>query len=58
MFKYEAIQVLGGSVAETAKALGVTYQAVSQWPEILSPRIADRVQAALWRKQHPLPVMA
>jgi len=58
MFKQEAICVLGGSVASAAQALGITYQAVSQWPDTLPSRIADRVQAALWRMHHgnaPLP---
>lgn len=49
MNKTEAIQQLGGSIAEAAKAIGVTYQAVNQWPEVLPRRIVDRVEAALWR---------
>ncbi len=49
MNKSEAIQQLGGSIAEAAKAIGVTYQAVNQWPEVLPRRIVDRVEAALWR---------
>ena len=51
MNKTEAIQQLGGSVAAAAKAVGVTYQAVNQWPERLSRRVVDRVEAALWRAQ-------
>lgn len=49
MTKTEAINLLGGSAAAVAAAVGVSTQAVSQWPEELPPRIADRVQAALWR---------
>lgn len=49
MTKTEAINLLGGSPAAAAAAVGVSVQAVSQWPEELPPRIADRVQAALWR---------
>lgn len=49
MKKAEAIEHLGGSVASAAKAIGVTYQAVNQWPDELPRRIVDRVQAALWR---------
>jgi hypothetical protein len=49
MTKTEAINLLGGTPAAAAAAVGVTVQAVSQWPEQLPPRIADRVQAALWR---------
>lgn len=51
MQKATAIEQLGGSVAAAAKAIGVSYQAVNQWPELLPPRIVDRVQAALWRMQ-------
>jgi molybdenum-dependent DNA-binding transcriptional regulator ModE len=51
MKKAEAIEALGGSIAAAAEAINVSYQAVNQWPEELPPRIADRVQAALWRMQ-------
>ena len=51
MKKDEAIHQLGGSITAAAKAIGVTYQAVNQWPEVLPQRIVDRVQAALWRMQ-------
>lgn len=51
MNKAEAIQQLGGSIPAAAKAIGVSYQAVNQWPEVLPSRIVDRVQAALWRMQ-------
>lgn len=50
MRKTEAIELLGGTVAAAAEAIGVTYQAVDKWPDELPPRIADRVQAALWRR--------
>jgi hypothetical protein len=50
MEKSEAIKLLGGSVSATAAAVGVTYQAVHNWPPVLPQRIADRVQAALWRQ--------
>lgn len=49
MDKNEAIRLLGGSPSTAAQAVGVTVQAVQQWPEQLPARIADRVQAALWR---------
>jgi hypothetical protein len=49
MRKTEAIRLLGGSVQAAADAVGVTYQAVDKWPDELPARIADRVQAALWR---------
>lgn len=51
MKKTEAIQLLGGSVASVAKAIGASYQAVDKWPDELPPRIRDRVQAALYRKE-------
>lgn len=51
MKKAEAIAQLGGSIAAAAKAVGVSYQAVNQWPQSLPRRISDRVQAALWRMQ-------
>ena len=50
MDKDEAIRLLGGSHKAAAEAVGVTVQAVSQWPEQLPRRIADRIAAALWRK--------
>jgi hypothetical protein len=49
MLKTEAIRLLGNSTAAAAAAIGVTYQAVDKWPEVLPQRISDRVQAALWR---------
>jgi hypothetical protein len=53
MLKSRAIELLGGSVASVAEAVGVTVQAISQWPDELPPRIADRVLAALARKKYP-----
>lgn len=59
MTKTEAITLLGGSVAKAAEAIGINSQAISQWPTELPARLADRVQAALWRMQQaeqPAPV--
>jgi hypothetical protein len=53
MFKTKAIELLGGSIATAAEAVGVSYQAVSQWPHELPERISDRVLAALARKHLP-----
>lgn len=50
MTKTEAIQLLGGTVTAAAQAIGVSSSAVSLWPDELPARIADRVQAALWRQ--------
>ena len=49
--KSEAIEILGGSVSAAALAMGISYQAVDQWPETLSSRLCDRVLAA-WARQH------
>lgn len=51
MRKSEAIQLLGGTVAAAAREIGISPQAVGQWPEELTVAIRDRVQAALWRRQ-------
>lgn len=49
MLKTQAIELLGGSVASAAKAIGITYQAVNKWPDVLPRRIEDRVVAAKGR---------
>ena len=58
MQKSEAIKALGGSVADAAREIGVTFQAVNKWPEELPARIRDRVQAALYRKERRRPAPA
>lgn len=50
MKKHEAIKLLGGTVTEAAKAIGIMPQAVTQWPDDLPDRIADRVIAAIAKK--------
>lgn len=50
MKKTEAINLLGGTTASAAIEVGVAYQAVDKWPEVLPTRITDRVTAALARK--------
>lgn len=49
MKKADAIQMLGGSISAAAKAIGISYQAVNQWPDELSRAIEDRVIAAALR---------
>ncbi len=49
MLKRTAIDLLGGTVAKAADAIGINSQAVSQWPDDLPPRLADRVIAACVR---------
>lgn len=53
MLKSQAIELLGGTVGSAAEAVGVTSSAVTQWPDELPARIADRVLAALARKHLP-----
>jgi len=49
MKKCDAISLLGGTVTDAAKAIGINRQAVTQWPDVLPPRIVDRVLAAVAR---------
>ena len=49
MQKQVAINLLGGSIKEAAYAIGITYKAVHKWPDTLTPRITDRVEAAVGR---------
>lgn len=53
MLKQTAIELLGGTPSALARAVGVSLQAVQQWPDELPPRLSDRVQAALYRRDHP-----
>jgi hypothetical protein len=49
MDKKQAIAIFGNHPTKLARACNITPQAVNDWPDTLPPRIADRVQAALWR---------
>jgi hypothetical protein len=49
MNKSDALKLFGGSTTKAAAAIGCTPQAVSQWPDPLTPRISDRVAAAVVR---------
>ena len=53
MKKFEAIQMLGGTPASAALALGVTVQAINKWPDDLPLRIADRVRGDYLRSLGP-----
>ena len=55
MKKSDAIALLGGTVSAAAEAIGVTPAAISQWPDELPGRLADRIQAALWRAANGVP---
>lgn len=50
MKKITATKLLGGTAKEAAIAIGITPQAYSQWPDMLSRRLEDRVVAALARR--------
>jgi hypothetical protein len=45
--------LLGGSITAAARAIGISYHAVHQWPDELPPRIADRVYAVWGKKNMP-----
>lgn len=51
MNKVEAIRLLGGTPKQAAEAIGVTVHAVYQWTDPLTPKVADRVQAAVSRNE-------
>jgi len=53
MDKSEAIRLLGGTPTSAARAIGISPQAVSGWPDPLPPAITDRVQAAIARQHLP-----
>lgn len=52
MLKSKAIELLGGTTTAAAAAIGITPQAIADWPDVLPKRIEDRVLAALYRQQH------
>jgi hypothetical protein len=53
MLKTKALELLGGTLSSAAREIGVSTQAIAQWPDELPPRIEDRVLAALARKHLP-----
>lgn len=44
-----------GSPKATAEYLGITQQAVGQWPETLTERVENRILAALARRGEAVP---
>lgn len=58
MHKSQAIELLGGGVTGAAEAIGISSAAISQWPEELPARLQDRVIAALYRLDKPIPEWA
>ena len=55
MRKSQAIEFLGGSIGAASETLGISYQAVNQWPDVLPIRIADRVLGACVRNGIAIP---
>lgn len=49
MKKSEACYFFGGTQANLARALGITAQAVGQWPDELTQAQEDRVMGAILR---------
>ena len=47
MEKTLAYALLGGTLNSVARCIDISDQAVRKWPEILPPRISDRVIAAV-----------
>ena len=47
--KQEAIQIFGGTMRAVGDALGITRQAVYQWPEVLPQDTSDRLVGAAIR---------
>ena len=58
MRKETALRLLGGKPAAAAKSVGVSVQAINQWPDVLPRRIEDRVLAVLARKHLPAEILA
>ena len=58
MLKAKAIELLGGTTSAASEAIGISYQAVDKWPEVLPKRIAERVLGVYARKHLPPDVLA
>lgn len=55
MLKSKAIELLGGTISAAAESVGISYQAVDKWPDVLPARIVDRVIATLVRQGRKVP---
>lgn len=53
MHKQKALELLGGTVSSAAAALGVSYEAVHKWPDVLPNRIAERVMGVYAKDKLP-----
>ena len=50
MTKKQAIKHLGGTVQLAAIAIGISDKAIYKWPDVLSDKLRDRVEAAMARR--------
>lgn len=50
MTKKQAIKHLGGTVQLAALAIGISDKAIYKWPDVLSDKLRDRVEAAMARR--------
>jgi hypothetical protein len=57
MPKAKALELLGGSAQAAAAEISITHTAVCKWPDVLPPRITDRVTAAIARRVLPAMVL-
>lgn len=55
MLKIQAIKLFGETNSDAARAIGVTYQAIAKWPDVLPSRISDRVLGACVRLGKEIP---
>ena len=50
MTKKQAIKHLGGTVQLAALAIGISDKAIYKWPDVLTDKLRDRVEAAMARR--------
>lgn len=53
--KEEVVAFFGGTQKEVADALGIKQSSVSDWPDVLSEAISDRVRGAAVRNGFVIP---
>lgn len=53
--KSDAIKFFGGTQIDVAEALGIAQSSVSDWPELLSVAVSDRVRGAAVRLGKKVP---
>ena len=50
MTKKQALKHLGGTVQLAALAIGISDKAIYKWPDVLTDKLRDRVEAAMARR--------